>query len=253
MHDIVFTNSVIHSNDEPVNERVIAGLAIEMVDGGTLERVLVSNISMRNVRTPIFVRLGTRRESAETHLRDVSISGIRAVGALVTSSITGVPRHPVEDISISDVRISSAERGPEAWSDNVVPEVEKQYPESRMFGRLPAFGIYVRHARRVRLRDVEAIAEQGDARPAVVCNDVEDLVITGLDANAPTNSRAAVVLRDVRHAFVQGCRAPRGSSCFLAVEGATCEGITLAANDLSAAGQAVKTSAEVASHAIIVK
>ena len=119
MRDIVFTNSVIHSNDEPISERVIAGLAIEMVDGGTLDRVLVSNISMRNVRTPIFVRLGTRKESAETHLRDVSISGICAVGALVTSSITGVPGHPVEDISISDVRISSAEqgwtRGPITW------------------------------------------------------------------------------------------------------------------------------------------
>ncbi len=253
MHDIVFTNSVIHSNGEPVNERVIAGLAIEMVDGGTLDRVLISNISMRNVRTPIFVRLGARRESAETHLRDVSISGVRATGALVTSSITGIPEHPVEDVSISDVRISSAERGVEAWSDNIVPELEKQYPESRMFGRLPAFGIYVRHARGVRLRDVELVAEQSDARPAVVCDDVENLVIAGLGANAPFSSQAMIVLRDVRHAFVQGCQAPRGSKYFLAAEGARCDAITLAANDLSGAAQAVKASADLAGHAITIR
>ncbi len=253
MHDIVFTNSVIHSKDDPINERVIAGLAIEMVDGGTLEGVLVSNISMRNVRTPIFVRLGTRKESAETHLRDVSISGIRAVGALVTSSISGVPGFPVENVSISDLRIASAERGVEAWADNAVPELEKQYPESRMFGRLPAFGIYVRHARGLRLRDVEVIAVGGDARPALVCDDVDDLVIAGFDANAPSNSRATMVLRDVRHAFVHGCRAPLGSKCLLAAEGARCEAITVAGNAISDATQLVRSSADISVHAVTVR
>jgi hypothetical protein len=159
----------------------------------------------------------------------------------------------VEDVSISDVCISSAEQGADGWADNNVPELEKQYPESRMFGRLPAFGIYVRHARRVRLREVELIAEKGDARPAVVCDNVEDLVIAGLEANAPMNSRAVMILREVRDAFVQGCRAPRGSKYFLTVEGSTCESISLAANDLSGAVQAVQVSADVPGHALTVR
>ena len=105
----------------------------------------------------------------------------------------------------------------------------------------------------MRLRDVEIVSEFGDGRPAVVCDGVEDLVVASLNANAPINLRPALVLRNVQHVFVQGCRAVRGSSCFLALEGAGCDGITLASNDLSGAAQMFKIGVEVARRAITVK
>ena len=48
------------------------------------------------------------------------------------------------------------------------PEQEKGYPEPSMFGLLPAYGVYVRHAARVAFRDVEIGFAKDDTRPAVV-------------------------------------------------------------------------------------
>ena len=44
------------------------GLAIETVDGGYIEDVTVSNITMRDITTaPIFIRLGQASASARRH------------------------------------------------------------------------------------------------------------------------------------------------------------------------------------------
>ena len=79
-----------------------------------------------------------------------------------------------------------------------------------MFGRLPAHGLYVRHAERIRIRDAEFLTVGRDGRPAVACDDVNDLVLSGLEASCPTSERPVVMMRDVRRVFLHGCRAPQG-------------------------------------------
>jgi hypothetical protein len=44
-----------------------------------------------------------------------------------------------------------------------------------MFGTLPAYGFYLRHARNVTLRDVEVGFDGEDLRPACVLRDVTDV------------------------------------------------------------------------------
>jgi hypothetical protein len=44
-----------------------------------------------------------------------------------------------------------------------------------MFGTLPAYGFYVRHARNVTLRDVEVGFTKEDLRPAFALHDVTDV------------------------------------------------------------------------------
>ena len=56
------------------------------------------------------------------------------------------------------------------------------YPESTMFGNLPSWGLYVRHAKNVGLRDVVFELKGGDARPTVVLDDVHGAVLDGLRA-----------------------------------------------------------------------
>ena len=61
--NIVFSNSVIYSdNGSPMMNRVIGGINVETVDGGSVDGVVISNIRMQNVRAPIFVRLGQRNK-----------------------------------------------------------------------------------------------------------------------------------------------------------------------------------------------
>jgi polygalacturonase len=238
--NIVFNNSVIYSdNGSPMMNRVIGGINIETVDGGSVDGVVISNIRMQNVRAPIFVRLGQRTKGSGTFLRNVLIEGVDAVGAIVTSSITGVPGLRPTDITVSDCRIRTVAEGPADWVHREIPEVADHYPESWMMGRLPAYGFYVRHADRVRLRDIEVIADKPDARPAVVCDDVNDVILAGLELSAPTGEGPVFDLRNTRRAFLTGMRAPVGISLFAQVSGADSADIRLLGNSLEHGQQAV--------------
>ena len=240
VENIVFSNSVIYNdNTTPLNERATSGIALEMVDGGMLDGVTISNIRMQNARTPIFVRLGKRTLGAASHLRNVTISGVNATGAIVTSSITGVPGMPVEDITLADISIETSEHGRSEWTQHSVPEQATNYPEARMFGRLSASGLYVRHVNRLRLCNLRLNAEGPDVRPAVVCDDVHDLDISGLRATAPAEGQPVIALHESSDVFVHGSKAPKDTQTFVQVSGTSSTGIVLLGNDLSHAAQPV--------------
>lgn len=240
VENIVFSNSVIYNDDAtPLNERATSGIALEMVDGGTLDGVTVSNIRMQNARTPIFIRLGKRTPGAASYLRNIMISGVNATGAIVASSITGVPEMPVEDIILSDISIATSEHGRPEWTERSVPEQAANYPEARMFGRLPASGLYVRHANHIRVSNLRLQAEALDARPAVVCDNIHDLDISGLRATAPAEGHPIIALHEASDVFVHGSKPPKGSRTFVQVSGASSTGIVLSGNDLSHAAQPV--------------
>lgn len=231
--NIVFSNSVIYNDaNAPLNTRASAGVCVEMVDGGTVDGVVISSIRMENVRAPIFVRLGERRRKEGTFLRNVLIYGVEAAGAMVSSSITGVPGLRPSDITVSDCRIRTVEGGLAEWADRTIPEVADQYPEARMMGRLPSYGFYVRHADRVRLRNVEVITDRPDGRPAIVCDDVDDVILSGLDLSAPDGGNPLFDLRSTRRAWVTGIRTPEDARLFTQVSGAGSSEIRLSGNSL---------------------
>ena len=47
------------------------------------------------------------------------------------------------------------------------PEEREKYPEFRMFGPLPAYGLWSRHVRGLVMRDVRIRSLKPDARPAL--------------------------------------------------------------------------------------
>lgn len=243
--NVVFSNSVIFNEPVDPKARVISGIAVEMVDGGWLEGVVVSNVRMQNVRTPIFIRRGNRRprpDGTPGTLRGVMIDNVHATGAILTSSVTGLPGFDAEDVTLSNIRIDTVERGEAAWADLEIPERANSYPEARMFGRLPAYGFYCRHVKGLRMRGVEVTAAEGEARPALVCDDVKDLDLDGFRSSAVVPGQPVVRLIETRDAFLRGCRAPRDTGAFLEVKGAASERISLAACDLISARKDVEVT-----------
>jgi Glycosyl hydrolases family 28 len=254
--NVSFTNSVIFNEDVNLKARVIGGIEIEMVDGGWVEGVVISNIRMQRVRTPIFVRRGIRRarpDGTAGTLRGVMIENIHATGSILTSSITGLSGFDVEDVTLSNIRIDSEEAGREEWTAREIPENPKAYPEARMFGRLPSYGFYCRHVNGLRMRGIEVNAAANEMRPAIVCDDVKRFDVDGLRVSAPASAQPVVKLIDTRGAFLRGCQAPAGTKVFLDVQGSQSERIVLAASDLSAAEKAVQMGAGVPSTAVEVK
>jgi polygalacturonase len=206
------------------------GLALETVDGGLLEDVTISNITMREIsNAPIFLRLASRMRgpagTAVGKLRRVSISNVVVYDAdpRYPSMIVGIPNHPVEDVRLSNIRVYSrgglsletAAQQPASLVNNffrppggnpprdpyAVPEREAMYPEPSLFGVLPAYGFYVRHARNVRMDGVEVGFTATDTRPAFVLDDVRGADLHGVRAQVAPNV-PTFVLRDVEEVRV---------------------------------------------------
>ncbi|MBN1294434.1 MAG: glycoside hydrolase [Candidatus Latescibacteria bacterium] len=253
--NITISNCVVRqSKDKDVvygRAEGLAGLALEIVDGGIMDQIVITGISIENFGTPLFIRLGNRArkhtasapEPEVGMVLNVSISNItaRAAGP-VSSSITGIPGHPVENVILDNIRFISPGGGTKEDVTREVPEVETQYPESKMFGGpLPSSGLYVRHAKHVSLDGIRLISEHNDVRSAIVAEDVTELSIDGLEADAPDSDEPVVRLIDTAHVLLSACKALEGTNSFLAVEGAASKNITLSGCDLSRAKKSFTT------------
>jgi polygalacturonase len=203
------------------------GLALESVDGAHIEDIAIANITMRQIsNAPIFLRLGSRMRApvgtAVGSLRRVSISNVDVYDAdpRYGSIIAGIPGHDVEDVKLSDIRILyrggltldqvaqqpaglvntfffRSTGGVPPREPYATPEREKEYPEPSMFGLLPAYGFFIRHAKGIELNNVEVGFMQEDRRPAFVVDTVK-----GIDLNHVKAQKApgvpSIVLRNAR-------------------------------------------------------
>lgn len=171
-----------------------SAIAIESVDGAHVERVLVSNVTVRSAAAALFIRLGHRGRPWDAtgtdntydpdsagppapigRIRGITIADLRVAGCdRLGSSVTGMPEVPVEDVVLRDVYWSA--QGGGTMPGGPVPENADHYPEYRMFGPLPAHGLYARHVRGLHLERVRATTVDPDPRPPVVFDDVGPLV-----------------------------------------------------------------------------
>jgi polygalacturonase/lysophospholipase L1-like esterase len=162
------------------------GLALEAVDGGVLEDVSISNITMRDIaNSPIFIRLGRRGVGPNgevSAIRRVTLSNITVSEADPRQGciITGLPGHCIEDIRLSNIRITYRGGGTEKDADREPEEFEADYPEPFLFGTMPAYGFYVRHVRGLSLDQIDLATTTPDQRPAFVLKDVSDAAFTAI-------------------------------------------------------------------------
>ncbi len=245
VENITFSNSVIENREVPFNQRIECGIALEMVDGGWLEGVNITGIRMQRVRAPIFIRRGNRtprQDGTPGYLRGVMIDGIHATGAIISSSITGIPGFPVEDVSLSNIRIDSEEQGKEAWVNAEIPEAANKYPTSFMFGRLPSAGLYCRHVSGLRMNNVEFHLTASEERPAFMGDDIARADISGLRSTSISGKQAVVLLNASQNVWLRDARAPEKSERFLEVRGKETSGIVLSHSDMTNAWQVVAVS-----------
>jgi len=186
-----------------------SALSLEIVDGGVMENVSVSDFTVEGTESPIFIRLANRgrgyklREAVKglsgsgnddtitelipidhvgringVHVENFQIRNAGSMGC----SITGLPGHPVENVTLSNISIHhkggvTVEELP-LINDTIRDEKEKEYPEATMWGNLPAKGFFVRHARNVEFQNIQIQTEQPDARPDFIQEDSSPLPST---------------------------------------------------------------------------
>jgi hypothetical protein len=248
--DIVFSNcSVYSSTDLWPGRRATSGVSLEMVDGGAIERVAVSNITMRDVRAPIFVRLANRgraqKRAVPLHLRDVSISDIVATDAILASSITGIPGFPVNALTLRNIRVTTRGHDNPELATRLVPEREGEYPDAGRFGDLPAYGLFCRHVDGLVLDGINLSYTDAEKRPAVILDDISNFDLRMLLAKPASGEQPVIRCQNVKDGFIQGCRALAGTGIWGTIKGPDTGRIHLAANDLAQAAMQLEISSDV--------
>jgi len=219
-----------------------SGISLEAVDGAHIDGVVISNISMQGVRIPIFIRRGNRGRGLTNPtpgtLQNVSISNVVATGAMETSDISGLPGYPVERVLLDGINITM--RGGQTEPKGLdVPEFPDKYPQAGMFGILPAFGFYTRHAEGLTMTNVQVRWDNADARPAMIFDDVKTLDLDGFRAGTMSGSQPMVWMNNVVDALVRGSR-PVPTQTFLRLSGGETKDIKLTGNDFTQVQEAVE-------------
>lgn len=248
--DINFSNCSIYDTGADA-------IDVQMVDGGVCQRVNISNITIAGARVPICVRLGNRARPIPGlpapgmgRLRDVVIANIQATATSdIGCSITGIAGQPVEGVTVSNVRIRFPGGGTAADARRVIPECEAGYPAGRMFGKLSAYGFYCRHAKGLRLENVDVSYEADEARPGFVLDDVQDAHLTGCRAQAGPATMSLVWLNNAnRVQLTAWC--PGAAKTFVRVDGSSSRRIMLWGNDLADVREAVELGHAVPADAV---
>lgn len=227
--------------------RGVAAIGLLMIDGGTLERVNISDITVRGMNAVLFIRLRNRARPFTTDspkpgigmVRDVHINNIIATDMGPRGSdITGLPGYPVENVSISNIDIS-VEGGEEVFPPGyVIKEVVKGDPAllldhtTKMHNILPTFGFYCRHVKGLRFGNINIRCEKLDQRPALICDDVQNLEIDRYIGLTTSSVSPMFVFKDVSNSFIRGCSVPVGTGVFLRFEGDN-KNTSVTGNDLS--------------------
>ncbi len=259
-----------------------SGICLQMCQGGIMQDLLFSNIIMENVVAPITLRLGGWERDPQKDitqspamgdtgwengvLRNVQFQNIRATVPAVSMQgtpyeaawrnvpkllgmkrsciqVMGTPGTIIENVNFSDVHITFPGGGTaEEAARRDVPELERQYPASYMFGILPAYGLYARHVRGLSLHNVHFDFATPDLRPALVCDDVEDLELQNFRASAQKEAESLARLVKVRRANIANSRPLGPVRNFLQLDQTPPAEVLLKGNDLRLVSKALKSN-----------
>jgi polygalacturonase len=191
----------------------MGAIKLQLVDGGRMENIDISRITMKNVGCPIFIRLANRGstfgkggEAPVGTVKNIRIRDVVAEVAIedrqqaaaapykgikvdttpgVTDAekaragpimIAGIPGHCIENVVLENIEISFPGLGTAEDAQREVAEDIARYPEQYFFGVLPSWGAYIRHAKNIEFRNVKLTTREPDARQKIVLDDVEGFV-----------------------------------------------------------------------------
>jgi polygalacturonase len=176
-----FTNLTFQ--DCTVQNTVHSAMAVESVDGSAASNITFQRINFTGCQSGIFIVLGSRSAAAvgsinNIQFHDITGSGLTDTrGCPISGCFTNGLTYKVKNILFDNVNISF--KGGLNSVPSAPPEYAGQYPENTMWGNLPAYGYYVRHADGVTFTNCCTQAAAADARPWLATNDVSNLVIKG--------------------------------------------------------------------------
>ena len=223
--NIVVSNCVIY-------DTYLSGIALEIVDGGILDLVNISNITMTKVNNPLFIKLGNRarpygkniepqgigeikniqinniqaNEVGEfTEVPDMEFSHHNACPKAAAVFIDGLPERNICNLSLENFFINFKGGGSRMDAQAEVPVLPKVYPEYSSYGNIrPSYGFYCRFASQLNLKNINVGYEKTDDRPAYVFDRVDHLYMENMGGENAGSGEPVVRLNHCGSSYLSG-------------------------------------------------
>jgi hypothetical protein len=221
-----------------------AGIELMTVDGGMMQNIVVDNITMINVATPFFIRLGVRARpykpaqyvSKVDDVRDITLSNISVINAKYPSSIMGLHDKKITNVTVSNYTVRYGE-SEEPVPYNKVPFAEFLYPYARMFQKLPAYALYCRNVEGLRLQNISMYATDKEKRPPLAFDRVNDASILVIEGEVKNANMPLIHLRNTNDIVASYCRSRGATKVLVELEEGTCTRLSLSSNTLQTGQQ----------------
>jgi len=217
--------------------------------GTPIENVVCSNLRLETTQ-PAFIMHITENSAAPGCIRGIRFDNI-LVDTTCCSTIFGAPSLPVEDVHLSNMRITVHGAKSAACESGALAALE---PYGNSHSLVLPHAIYGRYVRGLEISHVRVDWREatGPWESALRLDDAEDVIVHGFTAAHPPGNPRAPVLRlsNVRQCSVSGARARPGTAAFVCVEGSGSADIALAGNDLRKAARGVVTGDSVPAGAV---
>lgn len=172
---------------------VDSGIALEAVDGGITEDIVIQNCVILRSNTPIFLRSGRRNRVCKQRpnpvhgtLRNILITGIRGYDCEKDGSfISGIERSPIHHVTIKDFYLEA--RGIRRDVKRKIKTKEDGYPDANQFNWVglgfPAYGFWIRNAHDIRFEQVQVIPSiPNSKRPCIrLAENTRNISIDGIE------------------------------------------------------------------------
>ena len=230
--NITISNCVF-DNCRGIALETVDGAIIEDI---TVDNIAMRDIWNSPIYIRLGNRARGPKELPVSVVRRVKLSNIVVKNAdcRYASILFGLEGHPIEDVTLSNIyiqykggltmddvihqrgansfftRVNSAAHGtrqsggeqepekPGRPNPFDVPDMEKGYPEPSSHGILPAYGLFIKHAKNVRIDKVEFETLQEDKRPAIVLMDVNGIKFTEIQVDKSADA-PYFVLKNVQN------------------------------------------------------
>ncbi len=201
--NIIYRNCIVYNSP---NLPSYAGISIISVDGGVIDSVTASDITLIHVNYPIFIRLGDRLRSPESEsvgkIQNISISHLTSIAGKKASSITAVPGSYVGgNITFHNVTIICRGGGRRIFTYRDIPELRESngvYPDPPYIhpGPPPAYGFFCRYVKRLSFFNIQLGFQRRDLRAALICEDIDDLFLSGFETERAPFGSPSVIIRE---------------------------------------------------------
>ncbi len=178
-----------------------SAIALEAVDGGFIENVEVDSLQVLNTGHAVFLRIGERLKGKKGRLENIRINNVSVEIAASKPDagyeyegpvedmprnispaiiIAGLPGAMITNVIFNNIVVKHPGGGNSLFAKvllselDSIPEKPATYPEFSMFRELPAWGIYIRHAREIQFNNLSLFCIKKDYRTAIVLDDVHD-------------------------------------------------------------------------------